>query len=85
MMLVGSKADLDGEREVSAEEGEAFAREVGCLFLECSAKTRLNVQHCFEELVRKILETPSLVNGGGGAGGVNVSGGGSAVASACCS
>lgn len=31
-----------------------MAREYGCLFIECSAKTRVNVQQCFEELVLKV-------------------------------
>ncbi|KAK4387354.1 Ras-related protein RABC1 [Sesamum angolense] len=52
---------LEGERVVSKKEGIDFAREYGCLFIECSAKTRVNVEQCFEELVLKILETPSLL------------------------
>ncbi|KAG4210804.1 hypothetical protein ERO13_A02G068400v2 [Gossypium hirsutum] len=60
-MLVGNKVDKESERVVSKKEGIDFAREYGCLFIECSAKTRVNVEQCFEELVLKILETPSLV------------------------
>ncbi|XWS21717.1 hypothetical protein CRYUN_Cryun30bG0078600 [Craigia yunnanensis] len=60
-MLVGNKIDKESERVVSKKEGIEFAREYGCLFIECSAKTRVNVEHCFEELVLKILETPSLL------------------------
>ncbi|CAA2958331.1 ras-related RABC1 [Olea europaea subsp. europaea] len=60
-MLVGNKVDKDSERTVSKKEGMNFAREYGCLFIECSAKTRDNVEQCFEELVLKILETPSLL------------------------
>ncbi|XP_042422075.1 ras-related protein RABC1-like isoform X2 [Zingiber officinale] len=59
-MLVGNKVDKENERVVTKKEGINFAREYGCLFLECSAKTRVNVEQCFEELVLKILETPSL-------------------------
>ncbi|CAI5509756.1 unnamed protein product [Closterium sp. Naga37s-1] len=61
LMLVGNKVDKESERQVAKEEGIAFARQYGSLFLECSAKTRLNVQQCFSELVQKIIETPSLV------------------------
>ena len=39
---------------MSKEEGIAFARQYGSLFLECSAKTRLNVQQCFAELIHKV-------------------------------
>ncbi|XP_021818907.1 probable protein phosphatase 2C 11 [Prunus avium] len=60
-MLVGNKVDKESERTVSKKEGMEFAREYGCLFLECSAKARVNVEQCFEELVLKILETPSLL------------------------
>ncbi|KAG5025587.1 hypothetical protein JHK82_021483 [Glycine max] len=60
-MLVGNKLDKDGDRVVTKKEGIDFAREYGCLFIECSAKTRVNVQQCFEELVLKILDTPSLI------------------------
>uniref|UniRef100_A0A0D6R8M3 Uncharacterized protein n=1 Tax=Araucaria cunninghamii TaxID=56994 RepID=A0A0D6R8M3_ARACU len=63
-MLVGNKVDRDSERVVSKKEGTDFARKYGCLFLECSAKTCVNVEHCFEELVQKILDTPSLLSDG---------------------
>nr|CAB3499487.1 unnamed protein product [Digitaria exilis] len=63
-MLVGNKVDKDEERMVTREEGLAFAEEAGCLFLESSAKTRENVEKCFEELALKILEVPSLLEEG---------------------
>jgi hypothetical protein len=44
----------DDERMVTEEEGLAFAEESGCLFLESSAKTRENVEKCFEELALKV-------------------------------
>jgi len=58
-LLVGNKIDL-GNREVSREEGLAFAKSKAMVFIECSAKTKLGIQQAFEELVTKILETPSL-------------------------
>ncbi|KAK4272819.1 hypothetical protein QN277_021322 [Acacia crassicarpa] len=63
-MLVGNKVDRDSERVVSREEGLALAKELGSLFLECSAKTRENVEKCFEELALKIMEVPSLLEEG---------------------
>ena len=45
----------DFERVVSREKGIALAKEIGCLFLECSAKTRENVEQCFEELALKVI------------------------------
>jgi GTPase KRas protein len=54
MCLLGSKADLEDQREVSKEEGESCAKGMGCSFRECSAKTRVNIDEPFEELVKKI-------------------------------
>ncbi|KAF3662708.1 Ras-related protein RABC2a [Capsicum baccatum] len=71
-MLVGNKVDRESERAVTREEGIALAKELGGLFLECSAKTRENVQHCFEELALKIMEVPSLLEEGSTVGKRNI-------------
>ncbi|KAL6500880.1 Ras-related protein RABC2a [Orobanche hederae] len=63
-MLVGNKADRESARVVSKEEGMTLAKELGCLFFECSAKTRENVDQCFEKLVLKIMEVPRLLEEG---------------------
>ncbi|CAA2986436.1 ras-related protein RABC2a-like [Olea europaea var. sylvestris] len=63
-ILVGNKVDKDSERAVTVEEGMALAQKHKCLFLECSARTRENVQQLFKELTMKILETPSLLEKG---------------------
>ena len=49
MYLVGNKTDLADKRQVSAEEGEAKANELGALFIETSALLGLNIkgQQCF--------------------------------------
>lgn len=67
-MIVGNKLDLD-TREVSAADGDALARRNGCLFIESSARTATGVRQCFEELVRKVLDTPQLCTSSSGAGG----------------
>ncbi|KAF5737514.1 ras-related protein RABC2a-like [Tripterygium wilfordii] len=71
-MLVGNKIDKDSEKAVSREEGMALAKELGCLFLECSAKTRENVEQCFEELALKMMEVPSLLEEGSTSGKRNI-------------
>ncbi|XP_062005830.1 ras-related protein RABC2a [Rosa rugosa] len=63
-VLVGNKVDRESERAVSREEGIALAKDIGCMFLECSAKTRENVERCFQELALKIMEIPSLLEEG---------------------
>jgi len=71
-MVVGNKVDLSENRQVSKEEGKAFARQHGCLFIETSAKENIKVAQCFEELVTKMLETPQLVEDYGGGRGINL-------------
>ena len=58
-MVVGNKVDVK-DREVTREEGISFARKLSTLFVECSAKTATGVAQTFEELTRKILQTPEL-------------------------
>ncbi|TYJ99964.1 ras-related protein RABC2a-like [Cucumis melo var. makuwa] len=63
-ILVGNKVDRGSERAVTTEEGMEIAKEHKSLFLECSARTRENVDRCFRELSSKILEVPSLLENG---------------------
>ena len=44
----------DSDREVTAEEGQNFAKSHGCLFVETSAKADVAVTQAFEELVLKV-------------------------------
>jgi len=54
IMLIGNKCDLFARREVQKEEGEAFAREHGLIFMETSAKTAANVEEAFINTAREI-------------------------------
>jgi len=60
-MLVANKIDT-AKRQVSKEEGMMFARHHKMLYIETSAKTREGIQLAFEELCRRILQTPGLWN-----------------------
>jgi Ras-related protein Rab-18 len=48
------------ERVVSKEEGMKCARKHHMMFIEASAKTKEGVACSFEELVEKVIQTPSL-------------------------
>jgi Ras-related protein Rab-18 len=69
---------------VPTAEAAAFATRTGCLFVEASAKTAVGVTEAFNDVVARIIDTPSLwreenaseASGGRGGGG----GGGAVVA-----
>lgn len=52
IILVGNKADKINEREVYKEEGQACAKAMGCDFVETSAKTRMNLEQAYFNVVR---------------------------------
>jgi GTPase KRas protein len=52
VMLVGNKCDRVTEREVSTQEGQALAKDLGCEFVEASAKNCVNVERAFFDVVR---------------------------------
>eukprot|EP00186_Timspurckia_oligopyrenoides_P002165 CAMPEP_0182445154 /NCGR_PEP_ID=MMETSP1172-20130603/3384_1 /TAXON_ID=708627 /ORGANISM="Timspurckia oligopyrenoides, Strain CCMP3278" /LENGTH=211 /DNA_ID=CAMNT_0024640873 /DNA_START=72 /DNA_END=707 /DNA_ORIENTATION=- len=56
IILVGNKSDLDHRREVPREQGEAFAKEHGLLFIETSAKDNINVDDAFMQTASAIYE-----------------------------
>jgi len=56
IMLIGNKSDLEARRDVKREEGEAFAREHGLIFMETSAKTAANVEEAFINTAREIYD-----------------------------
>jgi len=53
-VLVATMIDLDGERTVSYEEGQALADSRNIPFIECSAKENINVTEVFTTLIREI-------------------------------
>jgi GTPase KRas len=54
MMLVGNEFDRATDREVSTQEGHALSRELGCEFVEASAKNCINVEKAFYDVVSLI-------------------------------
>ena len=55
-MLIFLFSDLEARRDVKREEGEAFAREHGLIFMETSAKTAANVEEAFINTAREIYD-----------------------------
>lgn len=51
-ILIGNKADLVTEREISTQEGQALADTLGLEFMETSAKSAYNVKKAFFDVVR---------------------------------
>lgn len=62
IILIGNKKDLEDKRQVSYEEGDAFAKLHGLMFLETSAKTAYNVLESFNLSAQCIL-SEMLKNG----------------------
>lgn len=61
MILVGNKCDLDDERKVTKEQGESLASQWRCIPMETSAKSKINVETAFFELVKLINNRQPVV------------------------
>ena len=55
-ILIGNKSDLEEDREISKEEGQAFANRNGMQFMETSAKMNTNVDEAFQALGKLMIE-----------------------------
>ena len=66
VMLVGNKSDKGMERAVSAQEGSSLARDLGCEFVEASAKNCVNVEKAFYDVVRLLRQQRQQQQGGAG-------------------
>ncbi|KAK4982736.1 RAS1 protein [Elasticomyces elasticus] len=81
IIVVGNKCDLEAERQVSTQEGRNLAQRFGCKFIETSAKSRINVDNAFYDIVREIRKYNRDMSaypggGGGGTGGTGNAGAG---------
>ena len=56
IVLVGNKADLNDERQVTYEEGKKLAEDKGFHFFETSCKDGANVSECFIDLAELVYE-----------------------------
>jgi len=60
MVLVGNKCDLGDQRVITTDQGDALANKFKCKFLEASAKTKINVEQVFFDLVRQIKDNGAV-------------------------
>ena len=55
MVLLGNKCDLK-DRVISQQEGEREASRFNIPYIECSAKSRINIDEAFEKISEAIVE-----------------------------
>ena len=60
IILLGTKGDLNNERQVSLEEINEYAKKNQLSYFECSSKTGKNVHEAFLFILRNILNTKAL-------------------------
>mmetsp|Transcript_25707 Transcript_25707/g.56691 ORF Transcript_25707/g.56691 Transcript_25707/m.56691 type:complete len:224 (+) Transcript_25707:96-767(+) len=58
LALVGNKLDLEAQRVVRIEEGEALAKDSGMLFFEASARTAERVDAVFDGVAHALADEP---------------------------
>lgn len=64
IILVGLKSDLRDSNSVQPQEAQQLVKELGfCEYIECSAKTRDNVQFVFDQAVHHVFENKKHVSG----------------------
>ena len=55
-ILIGTKVDLEEQREVSLEQGRALAKEMNMPFFETSAKEGTNVQRMIKKVMTYTID-----------------------------
>ena len=55
-ILLGNKSDLEESRQVSKEEAEQLAKDLGCPYIEASAKTGENINETISEIAKLSYE-----------------------------
>merc|ERR1712137_563192 len=64
-VVVGNKCDLESERQITKTEGSEIAKSFGqCPFFGTSAKSAINVEEAFGELVREIRKDEAAKGNG---------------------
>ena len=61
-MLIGNKIDMDADRKISKDQGEALAKHYNIKFFETSAKNSINIFEAFETITREIYNKSIVEN-----------------------
>ncbi|KAH3732975.1 Ras GTPase [Pelomyxa schiedti] len=73
LVLVGNKCDLTEQRVVTSEDGQGLATKWGgAIFLEASARMKINIERIFMELIRQINVINPRPKPGGKRGGCSL-------------
>uniref|UniRef100_A0A6B2LLF4 Uncharacterized protein n=1 Tax=Arcella intermedia TaxID=1963864 RepID=A0A6B2LLF4_9EUKA len=56
IIIAANKLDLQDQRVISTESGQELANQLGCAFMETSAKTPTNVTELFDTCARMIIQ-----------------------------
>jgi len=73
VVIAGNKCDLEKQRAVSREQVEEYAKSVGAVHIETSAKQNKGVEECFMDIANRILERRESRKENGLDGGLNSS------------
>lgn len=83
IVLVGNKNDIPDKRQVTYEQGQALAQELGVPFLETSAKTADSVEEAFTTLARLVKDNVDTESAAEAQQHVNVKDSSSGTSSCC--
>ena len=68
-MLVGTKCDLEGEREIDQSEAQQLASDNNMQYMETSAKEGININEMFQAIIDQVyVKQGGAVGAGGGLG-----------------
>jgi small GTP-binding protein len=86
VIVVGNKTDLTDERVIDREDGERYAQELGCLFMETSAMTGQGVREAFQTIATAVVRSANsqLTQPIGPAEAVGLDAGGAGGGTGCC-
>ena len=56
--LAGNKIDKSEDRQISTEQGSKYCKDNSLLFMECSAKTNVNVKELFTMIAKSLPKKP---------------------------